>query len=227
MDLGRVAQREYWRYRRLLHDLQQVPRTGRRSERHHVRGGRHAHLPYHNLAVSSDSPLPPGDSQPPSPPTITSPQDNSYDKDGSFSVSGTAEAASTVELFEGTTSKGTTTADSSSGAWSIALSGVSDGSHTYTARATDAASNTSPASNSVTVTVDSAPPQTNIASGPSGPTNDTTPAFSFSGSDNLSQAANLSYSYKVDGGAWSAYLLRRASRWGVPRDSLRALTPSM
>ena len=161
--------------------------------------------PYHNLAVSSDSPLPPGDSQPPSAPTITSPQDNSYDKDGSFSVSGTAEAASTVELFEGTTSKGTTTADSSSGAWSIALSGVSDGSHTYTARATDAASNTSPASNSVTVKVDSAPPQTNIASGPSGPTNDPTPAFSFSGSDNLSQAANLSYSYKVDGGAWSAY----------------------
>jgi alpha-tubulin suppressor-like RCC1 family protein/subtilisin family serine protease len=158
----------------------------------------------HNLAVSDDIP-PPGDSQPPSPPTITSPQNNTYDTDGSFSVSGSAEAASTVELFEGTTSKGTTTADSSSGAWSIALSGVSDGSHTYTARATDAASSTSPASNSVTVKVDSAPPQTNIASGPSGPTNDTTPAFSFSGSDNLSQAANLSYSYKVDGGAWSAY----------------------
>jgi hypothetical protein len=59
-----------------------------------------------------------------------------------------------VELFEGTASKGTTKADSSSGAWSIALSGLSEGAHTYTAKATDAAGNTSSASNSVTVTVE-------------------------------------------------------------------------
>jgi len=109
-----------------------------------------------------------------------------------------------VELFEGTTSKGTTKADSS-GAWSIDLSGLSDGSHTYSARATDAAGNTSSASNTVTVTVDTAPPETNMTSGPSGPSNDNTPTFSFSGSDNLSQAANLRYSYKVDGSAWSSY----------------------
>src|SRR5215204_4175145 len=95
----------------------------------------------------------------PSPPKITSPQNNTYDSDGSFSVSGSAERGSTVELFEGTTSKGTTKADFSSGAWSIALSGVSEGAHTYTARATDAAGNTSSASNSVTVTVDKTPPK--------------------------------------------------------------------
>ena len=141
---------------------------------------------------------------PPSP-SITSPQNNSYDTDGSLSVSGSAEAASTVELFDGTTSKGTIKADSSSGVWSIALSGVSEGAHTYTAKATDASGNTSSASNSVTVTVDTAPPETNIISGPSGPSKDNTPTFTFSGSDNLSQAANLRYSYKVDGSAWSAY----------------------
>jgi probable HAF family extracellular repeat protein len=107
--------------------------------------------------TSSDTP-PPDDTEAPSPPTITSPQNNTYDTDGSFSVSGSAEAASTVELFESTTSKGTTTADSS-GAWSIALSGVSEGSHTYAARATDAAGNTSSASNSVTVTVDTVAPK--------------------------------------------------------------------
>jgi probable HAF family extracellular repeat protein len=99
------------------------------------------------------------DTQAPSPPTITSPQNNSYDKDGSFGVSGSAEAASTVEHTEGTASKGTAKADPSSGAWSIALSGVSEGSHTYTAKATDAAGNTSSASNSVAITVDKTPPK--------------------------------------------------------------------
>jgi large repetitive protein len=64
-----------------------------------------------------------------------------------------------VELFEGTTSKGTTKADSSSGAWSIALSGLSEGAHTYTAKAKDAAGNISSASDSVTVTVDKSAPK--------------------------------------------------------------------
>jgi len=109
--------------------------------------------------TSSDSPPPPGDSQAPSAPTITSPQNNSYDTDGSFSVSGSAEASSTVELFEGTASKGATKADSSSGAWSIALSGLSEGAHTYTAKAKDAAGNISSASDSVTVTVDKTAPK--------------------------------------------------------------------
>jgi hypothetical protein len=61
-----------------------------------------------------------------------------------------------VEIFEGATSKGTTTADSSSsGAWSIALSGVSEGApHTYFAKAKDATGNTSFASKSVTITVE-------------------------------------------------------------------------
>jgi probable HAF family extracellular repeat protein len=110
------------------------------------------------LTPTSDIPPPP-DNEAPSPPTITSPPNNSYDKDGSFSVSGSAEAASSVELFEGTTSKGTIKADSSSGAWSIALSEVSEGTHTYTAKATDAAGNTTSASNSVSVTVDKSAPK--------------------------------------------------------------------
>ena len=119
--------------------------------------------------TSSDIP-PPADIEAPSPPTITSPQNDSYDTDGSFSVSGNAEASSTVELFEGTTSKGTTKADSSSGAWSIALSGVSEGAHTYTAKATDAAGNTSSASHSVIVTVDKSAPTVSKMSPASGAT---------------------------------------------------------
>jgi probable HAF family extracellular repeat protein len=100
--------------------------------------------------------------KPPAPPTITSPQNNSRDADGSFSVSGSAEAGSTMELFDGAetwpesfrVSKGTTKADSSTEAWSIALSGVSEGPHTYSAKAMDAGGNTSTASNFVTVTVE-------------------------------------------------------------------------
>ena len=118
-------------------------------------GGTHALL----LTPTSDNP-PPADTEAPSAPTITSPQNNTYYTDGSFSVSGSAEASSTVELLEGTTSKGATKADSSSGAWSIDLSGVSDGVHTYSAKATDAAGNTSSASNSVTVTVGTVPVDT-------------------------------------------------------------------
>jgi probable HAF family extracellular repeat protein len=123
------------------------------------------------LTPRSDIPPPP-DTEAPSPPTITSPQNNSYDTDGSFSVSGSAEAGSTVELFEGTTSKGTTKADSSSGAWSIALSGLSEGAHTYTAKAKDAAGNTSSASNPVSVTVDKTSPK--VVDGSVIPKEDTT-----------------------------------------------------
>jgi hypothetical protein len=46
----------------------------------------------------------------------------------------------------------------SSGNWSVDLSGVSDGSHTYTVKATDVANNVSNASAPTTVTVDASNP---------------------------------------------------------------------
>ena len=138
-----------------IHDARAINSKGQIAAIGYKAGGQgHAVL----LTPTSDSP-PLDDTEAPPPPSITSPQNNSYDTDGSFSVSGSAEAGSTVELFEGTTSKGTTKADSSSGAWSIALIGASEGAHTYTAKATDAAGNTSSASNSVTVTVDKSAPK--------------------------------------------------------------------
>ena len=87
---------------------------------------------------------------------ITTPAADGYDLDGNVTIAGTAEAGSTVELFDGATSKGTTTA--TGGTWSIALTGVADGVHAYTAKATDAAPNTSGASNVRTITVDTAAP---------------------------------------------------------------------
>ena len=92
------------------------------------------------------------DTRPPAVPVITSPPNDSVDDDGNFTVSGTAEANSTVELFEGLASRGTDTADSS-GNWSVSLTGVGEDSHDYTARARDAAGNTSDPSNILTVDV--------------------------------------------------------------------------
>src|SRR5215217_1806199 len=50
---------------------------------------------------------------------------------------------------------------------------------------------------------DVSPPETIIDSGPSGPTSDSTPTFTFSGSDDVTTTANLKYQYRLDGGPWS------------------------
>lgn len=93
----------------------------------------------------------------PSAPLISSPAEGGS-VSGNFTISGTAEANSTVELFEGLDPRGTTQANAS-GQWSINLTDVSDGPHSYTAKATDAASNTSAESNPArTIMVDATLP---------------------------------------------------------------------
>ncbi|MGE5492851.1 MAG: Ig-like domain-containing protein, partial [Actinomycetota bacterium] len=74
-------------------------------------------------------------------------------------LTGTAEAGSTVVLYDtdGTTVLGTTAADGS-GRWSITSSALSEGNHTLTAKATDAAGNTSAASAGLAVTIDTSAP---------------------------------------------------------------------
>ena len=96
------------------------------------------------------------DSLAPSAPAITSPADDTVTNNNDVTVSGTAEAGSSVELFDGATSLGTTTA--TGGSWSFTLTDVADGPHAYTATATDAAANTSATSNTVDVLVDTAAP---------------------------------------------------------------------
>ena len=63
-------------------------------------------------------------------------------------LSGTAEANSTVTVYDGQTALGTTTANAS-GAWSYTTGTLANGAQTFTATATDAAGNTSAASNAV------------------------------------------------------------------------------
>ena len=59
-----------------------------------------------------------------------------------MTLTGNSESGSTVAVLEGTTLLGTTTA-TAEGAWSVALSGLSDGTHALTVRAADDLGNTS------------------------------------------------------------------------------------
>ena len=77
--------------------------------------------------------------------------------DNTLTLTGTAEANSTVKVYDGATLLGTVTADGS-GAWSCTTAALANGSHSLTATATDAAGNTSAASATLSVTVDTAAP---------------------------------------------------------------------
>src|SRR5207247_1191438 len=90
------------------------------------------------------------------------------------------------------------------GSWSSCTSphttgSLSDGSHTFQARATDVAGNTDGSPASYTWTVDLTAPQTTIDSSPSSPTNDTTPTFAFSASE-----PGSTFQCRVDGGSWAS-----------------------
>ncbi|MGH3045764.1 MAG: OmpL47-type beta-barrel domain-containing protein [Gaiellaceae bacterium] len=78
-------------------------------------------------------------------------------------------------------------------------SGLSEGSHTFEVRATDAAGNTDPAPASFTWTVDTAAPQTTIDSSPADPTIATGASFTFSASEGGS-----TFECELDGGGFSA-----------------------
>ena len=67
-------------------------------------------------------------------------------------LSGSAEAGSVVKVFDGTTQIGTATADAK-GAWGYTTGALAAGSHSLTAKATDAAGNTSAASSALAVNI--------------------------------------------------------------------------
>src|SRR5262249_2592936 len=67
---------------------------------------------------------------------------------------GSAEGNSTVEVFDGSTSLGTTTAGNG-GAWNLTVAGpFTEGVHLITATARDGAGNVSPTSSALTVRID-------------------------------------------------------------------------
>ena len=72
-------------------------------------------------------------------------------------LTGAAEANSTVKVYDGATLLGTATANGS-GAWSYTTAALSNGAHSLTATATDAAGNISTASSAMAVTIDTVAP---------------------------------------------------------------------
>jgi hypothetical protein len=77
------------------------------------------------------------------------------------SVSGTAESRASVRVYEAQALLATTTA-SSSGSWNASITGLADGSHTATARASDAAGNQGAPSAPRNFVVDTTPPMVTI-----------------------------------------------------------------
>jgi hypothetical protein len=78
---------------------------------------------------------------------------------------GSVESGATVRVYDtdGVTQVGTTTA-AGDGSWLAVTSALSDGTHTLTAKAVDAAGNTSTASGGVTLTIDRTAPTTEVMS---------------------------------------------------------------
>ena len=72
--------------------------------------------------------------------------------DSTLTLTGAAEANSTVKVYDGTKFLGQATADGS-GAWSYTTAHLANGSHSLTAMATDASSNTSAASAALSVLI--------------------------------------------------------------------------
>ena len=92
------------------------------------------------------------------------------------------------------------------GAWSTCsspktYSGLASGSHTFEVRATDTAFNVdpTPASRSWTYASETTPPETTIASGPSGTTESAVATFEFTSSE-----PGSAFECQLDGGAWTA-----------------------
>ncbi|MFC5357198.1 Ig-like domain-containing protein [Azospirillum himalayense] len=141
--------------------------------------------------------LPMVDVTPPGSPTITA---VSADSAGTRPVTvantnrlfvrGTADADSRVALSDGGTVVATVTADAQ-GSWVADLSAtpLPDGSHAFTARATDAAGNTSPVSGAMSVTIDTVAP--------------TTPSVAFNDAS-IDHAKQSSVGFVLSGGEYGA-----------------------
>ncbi|MDX6485699.1 MAG: hypothetical protein QOF43_852, partial [Gaiellaceae bacterium] len=132
---------------------------------------------------------------PPSAPVFVSPGQDVLLTTSTFALSGTAEAGTTVEVFEGAVSKGV--ASASDGTWTLTLSNVPDGEHSYTARATSPAG-TSTASPNRTVRVQNAAPPAapSVAGGPEGTQ---AAAFTFSSAE-----SGTSFECSLDDGPFTA-----------------------
>jgi hypothetical protein len=120
------------------------------------------------------------DTTPPAAPVVLTPADGSTTNNNRPTYSGTAEPGSNVTIMVDGGVVGTTTANAS-GEWIFTQqTALGDGNHAVKARATDAAGNPSPESNTHTFMVDAMPPAAPVLLTPADGSiiNDNTPAYS-------------------------------------------------
>ncbi|MBE2252462.1 MAG: hypothetical protein IAE78_23215, partial [Myxococcus sp.] len=115
----------------------------------------------------------------PAAPVVTEPSNASTIGLTSPTVRGTAEANAIVTVIVDSVAAGTVVADAT-GNWTFTTAPLSQGQHSVSATARDAAGNVSPAATQVTFTVDTTVLDTSVLTGPRTPTNDATASFSFS-----------------------------------------------
>jgi hypothetical protein len=136
------------------------------------------------------------DATAPNPPSIVSPTDGAVLVGNTPTVSGTAEPNAKLELAVDGTPIGTLIDVGPDGTWSHTLtSSLTDGTHVFTARATDKAGNTGPKSGDTTVTVDSGPPTVTITTKPAALTKQSNAQFAFTADE------QAKFTCKLDSGA--------------------------
>jgi hypothetical protein len=113
------------------------------------------------------------------------------------SFTGKAEAGSTVTIFDGSTNIGTGSA-ATFGSPGITVSTLSPGPHSITAKATDAAGNTSAASSALSVTIDTTAPSPTSVIGPT--------AGSYRAGQNLDFMVNYSENVTVNTTGGTPYI---------------------
>jgi len=97
--------------------------------------------------------------------------------DTTITVIGTAEAGSTIQLYSGGVATGSSVTANASGAWIATTGALSAGAATLTAKATDAAGNTSVASTGLVVTIDTTAPTAPVITAPTTPSSNSLPTL--------------------------------------------------
>jgi hypothetical protein len=120
--------------------------------------------------------------------------------DNTPTIAGTAEAGSTVKIYDAQNDVLASVTADNAGAWSHTFGALQDGTYSYTVTTTDAAGNESQGS-PISLTVDTAAPETTIDPSSVPPTNtsSTSASFTFSSSE-----ANASFECSLDGAPFAS-----------------------
>jgi hypothetical protein len=109
------------------------------------------------LTITPDTPAAPTDS------AVVNGYVNAAHDTANQALTGTADNGSTVTIYDNSNFVGSTTADASTGAWSLPIGQLADGStHSYTVTATDANGNVSQPSDALNFLVDTTAPKITI-----------------------------------------------------------------